>query len=259
MSWAPFPASDEHTVVGDVRVHRDVASPQLGGTRDLYVYLPPSHGEGRRFPVVYMHDGLDLFGRRAVEQWRVDETMEELASEGLEAIVVGIPYGAYADRGAQYAGENAEAYLAFLVDTVKPLVDESFDVDPPREATGIAGASLGGVISLHALYAHPDIFGFAGVLSPAFWWNGDRLFAVVDRAPPTPARIYLDVGDAEEADNEERRVAYLDGFRRMQELLRRKGYGDQELHAVLDPGGEHNESAWARRLPDAFRFLLRPS
>jgi predicted alpha/beta superfamily hydrolase len=105
--------------------------------------------------------------------------------------------------------------------------------------------------------AAPCSFGFAGVFSPAFWWNDDQLFAVVERAPPPPARIYLDVGDAEEADNEERRLAYLDGFRRMDELLRRKGYDDERLRSALDRGGEHRESAWARRLPDALRFLLR--
>lgn len=258
MAWEPYAPGEQHTVVGNVQVRRDVASPQLGGgARDLFAALPPSHGSGRRFPVLLMHDGLNLFDEATSNtgEWRVDETMRELAPEGLEAIVVGVPHGT--DRGGEYAGEGSRAYLAFLVETVLPLVRDSFDADPRREATGIAGSSLGGVISLHGLYAHPEVFGLAGVFSPAFWWNGDLLFEQVEREPPPAARIYLDVGDEEDLEDGERRRAYLDSFTRMTALLRRKGYGDDRLLAVLDQGGRHLESDWARRLPDALRFLLR--
>jgi predicted alpha/beta superfamily hydrolase len=237
------------TVAGDVRV--------LRGKRDLYAYLPPSHGEpGRRFPVVYMHDGLNLFDETLSNdgEWRVDETMEELARERIEAIVVAIPHGP--DRRGEYAGAGAEAYLRYLVDNVLPLIESSFAVEPGRASTGLAGSSLGGVISLQGLFAHPEVFGFAGVFSPAFWWNDDAAFELVERTTPPPARIYMDVGDQENAENEPRRRAYVDGFERMTELLRRKGYGEAELRAVLDHGGIHHESAWARRFPDAMRFLL---
>src|SRR5918994_5332966 len=123
MEWQSHPSGPGHTVVGDVRVLRDVASPQLDNERDLFVYLPPSHGSGRRFPVVYMQDGRNLFDEATANasEWRVDETMEELAREGLEAIVVGVPHSV--DRGGEYAGERAEKYLSFLADTVKPLVE----------------------------------------------------------------------------------------------------------------------------------------
>jgi predicted alpha/beta superfamily hydrolase len=255
MDWEPHPSGPGHTVVGDVRVLREVESPQLGGRRDLFVYLPPGHGRGRRFPVLYMHDGRNLFDEPTSHagEWRFDETLEELAGEGLEAIVVGVPHGP--DRGGEYAGDLAEAYLSFLVDTVRPLVEASFDVDTRPAATGLAGSSLGGVISLHGLYARPDVFGLAGVFSPAFWWNGDRMFEVVERTPPPPARIYLDVGDREHSD-EDKRLAYVDGFERMSALLRQKGYDDSSLRTVLDRGGLHHEHEWARRLPDALRFLL---
>jgi predicted alpha/beta superfamily hydrolase len=255
VAWEPHASGAGHTVVGDVRVLRDVESPQLGNRRDLFVYLPPSHGSGRRFPVLYMHDGRNLFDEPTSHagEWRVDETMEELAGEGLEAIVAGVPHGP--DRGGEYAGDLAEAYLAFLVDTVRPVVEASFDVDVRPESTGLAGASLGGVISLRGLFTRPDVFGLAGVFSPAFWWDGDKLFDVVERLPAPPARIYLDVGDREHED-ERRRRAYVDGFERMSELLRRKGYDDRALLAVLDRGGLHHENVWGRRLPDALRFLL---
>ena len=256
MQWEPHPSGPGHTVVGDVRVLRDVESPQLDNERDLFVYLPPSHGSGARFPVVYMHDGRNLFDEATANagEWRVDETMEELAPEGIEAIVVGVAHSV--DRGGEYAGERAEAYLSFLADTVRPLIAASFSVDPRPEVTGIAGSSLGGVISLHGLCGRPDVFGRAGVFSPAFWWNDDRTFELVERSNGPVGRIYMDVGGREH-DDEKIRQAYVDGFERMTALLRGKGYDDRSLRAVLDREAIHHESEWARRLPDALRFMLR--
>ena len=253
MGWDRYPGD----VAGDVRVLRDVESAQLGNRRDLLAYLPPGHGSGRRFPVVYMHDGQNLFDEATSNsgEWRADETMEELAREGIEAIVVGVPH-AGEDRGVEYAGERAVAYLDFVADTVRGHVEDAFDADPRREARGIAGSSLGGVVSLHGVYARRDAFGFAGVFSPAFWWNDDALFDVVEREAPPDARIYLDVGDQEWNDGDDTRAAYVDGFRRMTTLLRARGFDERTLRAVLEQGGAHHERDWARRLPDALRFLL---
>ncbi len=236
-----------------MHVLRDVESPQLGNTRDLAVYLPPSHGEqGRAFPVVYMHDGQNA------AEWRIEETMDALAREGTEAIVVGIPV-AKENRRHEYAQGGARDYLAFIVETVRPLVEREFAVDERREARGLLGSSLGGVISLHGLYAYPETFGFAGVMSPAFFWNGDdRWFRLVEQREPPQARIYIDVGDRELADEELTR-RYVDGFERMTELLRRRGFEDGSLRAVREHGGVHHERDWARRLPDALRFLLATS
>jgi predicted alpha/beta superfamily hydrolase len=251
VDWEPFRGE---TVVGDVRVLRGAAD------RDLFAYLPPSHGTGARFPVVYMLDGQNLFDdvtSNSGVEWRVDESMEELARDGIEAIVVGIPAAPGGERGAEYSGEKAAQHLAFVADTVRPIAEASFDVDARRETTGIAGSSLGGVASLHAVYTRPETFGFAGVFSPAFWWTGDdRWFELVERTPAPDARIYLDVGDAEMPEDEQTRLRYIDGFERMSELLRRRGFDDRSLRAVLEPGGAHHETDWARRLPNAFRFLL---
>jgi predicted alpha/beta superfamily hydrolase len=251
LNWEPFLGK---SVVGDVRALRGAAD------RDLYAYLPPSHGGGARFPVVYMLDGQNLFDDATAHsgtEWRVDETMEELAREGIEAIVVGIPAAPGDERGAEYSGAKAEQHLSFIAETVRPLVESSFDVDPRRERTGIAGSSLGGVASLHAVYTRPETFGFAGVLSPAFWWTQDeRWFELVERSTRPDARIYIDVGDSEVPEDEETRRRYVDGFERMTALLRSRGFDDGSLRAVLEPGGAHFETDWARRLPDALRFLL---
>ena len=237
------------SITGDVRVFRGAVG------RDLYVYVPPSPGP---HAVLYMHDAQNLFDEALSNsgEWRVDETMEALALEGVAAIVVGIPHGGDL-RGHELAGDGADDYLALVVERVVPLVENDFDVDASRR--GIAGSSLGAVASLHGLYRHPDLFAFAGVFSPAFWWNGDdRWFDLVRETPPPRARINMDVGDDEGEGVEGRRRAYVDGFERMSALLREKGFGEDDLRVVLDPGGVHHESAWARRFPDAMRFLLAP-
>jgi predicted alpha/beta superfamily hydrolase len=241
------------TVTGNVRILRGELD------RDLFAYLPPSHGlPGRRFPAVYMHDGQNLFDEATSNtgEWRVDETMEALAQEGLEAIVVGISH-AGEQRSHEYAGDGARAYLDFVVEEVRPLVADAFAVTPGRDSTGVTGSSLGALSSLLALYAYPEVFGFAGLLSPAFWWNGDdRWYELIESESRRDARIYMDVGDDEGEGDEQLRRAYVDGFERMASLLRANGYGEDELRTVFEPGGVHLESAWARRLPDALRFLL---
>ena len=203
-----------------------------------------------------MLDGKNLFDEATAHsgaEWQVDETMEELAREGLEAIVVGIPAAPGDERGHEYSGAKIERHLSFVVETVRPLVEASFDVDARRERTGIAGSSLGGVASLHAVYTRPETFGFAGVISPAFWWTGDdRWFDLVERTASPDVRIYIDVGDSEAPEAPK----YVDGYERMIDLLRKRGFDDGSLRAVLEHGGAHHETDWARRLPDALRFLL---
>jgi predicted alpha/beta superfamily hydrolase len=199
-----------------------------------------------------MHDGLNLFDEPLSNngEWQVDETMETLAAEGLEAVVIGVPHGP--DRGDEYAGDGSAAYLRYLVDTVVPLARESFDVDPRRERTGLVGSSLGGAISLQGVYEQRDTFGLAGVFSPAFWYGDGKCFDLVANEEPPAARIYMDVGTKED-DDEAISRKYADDFERMRALLVERGVS---LQAVLDEGGIHHETAWARRLPDALRFLL---
>ena len=247
-----------HTVTGRLKVLSALYSPQLRNRRDVYVYLPPSY-EARpaaRFPVIYMHDGQNLFDRATSfvgREWRVDETIEALSREGLEAIVVGIS-NMGVGRKAEYNpfpqlwNARAERYLAFVVETVKRIVDRDFRTSPDRAETGMIGSSLGATLSLYAYFRHWQVFGFVGAMSPSTSLVGTALAAYVRRAPFAPGKLYLDDGTAEPGCN----------AGQLYTLLRDKGYRPgRDVLYVSEEGGRHDEDAWARRLPDALRFLLR--
>ncbi|NTU84848.1 MAG: alpha/beta hydrolase [Chloroflexales bacterium] len=277
MTWRAYRDTVAHTptLVGDLGVYQGLESPQLGNRRDILALLPPSYSAGgtRRYPVIYMHDGQNLFDAATsyAGEWQVDETMAALAREGLEAIIVGVPnagearrdeYSPFRDR--KLGGGRGDLYLRFLIETVRPLIETSFRVDPSRRARGIMGSSMGGLISLYAFFKYPDAFGLAGVMSPALWFAGGRTARYVARRPPFLGRIYMDMGTAEYARGPADPQA-LDNLltgsmplaSEVAAMLEQKGYTPgRDLLYILEEGAPHHESAWARRLPLALRFLL---
>lgn len=263
------------SVVGDLRVAPQLYSAELHNRRDLLVYLPPSYRlSSRRYPVIYMHDGQNLFDNATsfAGEWGVDETMEQLAyTEGLEAIIVGIPNAGVARLGeyspfvdSRLGGGRGDKYLSFLVDTVKPLVDRDFRTLPDRRHTGIMGSSMGGLISLYGFFRRADTFGYVGAMSPSLWYAGDAIFDYVQHAPYRPGKIYLDVGTRELGEQSGGRLhratasrRYYASVRRLKSLLIRKGYRPlRDLMHVEEKWAGHGESSWARRLAPALRFLL---
>lgn len=242
------------TVIGDVRVLPHLYSPQLHNHRDVLVLLPPSYADApdRRYPVVYMHDGQNLFDRQtgfAGQEWEVDETMQRLAAEGMEAIIVGLTntpqrFQEYNPFPGVWKGRGRD-YLRFITETVKPLVDGAFRSLLDRDHTLLFGSSMGGLISLYGFFAYPEIFGRIGVMSPSLWVGSGAIYHEIEARPFVPGRIYLDNGTREPS------------ARRLKALLVHKGYMlERDLRYVVETDGEHHEPAWARRLPNALRFLL---
>ena len=276
MTWQAYAAKadDGNTVVGNILLKPDVHSPELGNQRDLLVYLPPSYEEGgsRRYPVLYMHDGQNLFDAKTSfsGEWQVDETLESLSDEGLEAIVVGVPntgserlneYSPF--RDPKHGGGKGDAYLSFLINTVRPLIDQSFRTRRERMATGLMGSSMGGLISLYGLFRYGNVFGLCGAMSPSIWFARGTVYHYIERQPPVLGRIYMDMGLREYSENTQplilRRLLERSGTRAgaLAKLLQSKGYRlGHELRYVEDHDGTHSEGDWARRLPDALRFLL---
>ena len=279
-----YNGSQAHTVTGLIRVAADVRSPQLRNSRDILVYLPPSFravppgSPGKRYPVIYMQDGQNLFDDLTsyAGEWGVDETMEILArEEGLEAIIVGIPnagirrvdeYSPFRDR--RLGGGRAGDYLTFLASTLKPIIDRDFPTLPGRTHTGILGSSLGGLLSLYAFFEMPAVFGFAGVMSPSLWFAGEAIFDYIESAAYYPGKLYIDAGTRELGESQQssrlhRATAsrrYYASVRRMKRLLVRKGYRPlRDLMHVEEKWAGHSESSWGRRLAPALRFLLTES
>jgi predicted alpha/beta superfamily hydrolase len=238
-----------------------VESVELGNSRDLVVWLPPGYSRGeRRYPVIYMHDGQNLFDPRTsfAEPWRVDSAIAKAGQRNLDAIVVGIPnmgvdriaeYSPYVD--AKVGGGSGDRYLDWMIGTVKPLIDRDFRTRPDRAHSGMIGSSMGGLITLYAYLRDPSVFGFIGALSPSLWFAGRSIFTTLAESSHVPGRIYLDIGGREGK-------GAIDDARRMRDALIEKGYAlGPELRWVEDPKGRHNEVDWGRRLGDALPFLLR--
>lgn len=271
--WQPYASvhGTDHTVVGNVCVWPTLDSPAELGAREIVAYLPPSYGHedasSRRYPVLYFHDGQNVFDERTsyVGKWAADETLEALSKEGIEAIAVAVPNRG-AERMDEYnpwrepsrftsgrlSGGKGDAYMEWLAGTVKPLVDRSFPTLTQREATGLAGSSMGGLISLYGLVAQPQVFGLSLAMSPSIMWHDYGIVQLIEQGRMPAARIHVDMG------GREWRGGLADG-RRLRDALVGAGFVEgRDLNYVEERFAPHNETAWARRLPDALRFLLAP-
>jgi predicted alpha/beta superfamily hydrolase len=265
--WSPY--RRDRGVQGDLRVIREVHVPSLGRTTDLYAWLPPGHDEHeRRYPVVYLHDGGNLFDPAlsySGATWRADQALGALSARGLDAIAVGVPCSPTA-RAEEYTpyphpesgGGRADNYVDFLVEDLKPAVDRTLRTLTGPESTLVAGSSLGGVVSMHAWTRRPDVFGGAGVFSPAFWWPGrpmlDDLQERLSSWPHQPhQRVYLDVGGREQPDDAAIEAAYVRDAELVLGWLRGAGV---PVRYLFDSQAHHAESAWAERLPAALHWLL---
>lgn len=244
------------------------SSTLLGNTRGVYVYLPPTYLENSaaRLPVVYMHDGQNLFDPAAAfggVTWGVPQTMDSAASDGRfrEAIVVGAEnaggariseYTPTADP--QYGGGNGDLFLRMLVEELKPKVDAELRTLAGRADTVLIGSSLGGLISSYAGVRKSDTFGLIGAMSPSVWWDNRALLGIVAQTGATrPIRVYVDSGDSGNSNDG------VNDTRDLAAAYRSLGYVDgPTLRHVVQPGAIHTESAWASRLPGALEFLLGP-
>ena len=247
------------------RTLKNVWSRELRNRRDVDVYLPGSYASGVRYPVVYMMDGQNLSDPAAAfaGTWDLDATLDHLAWRGLEAIVVGVhhtgrgrleEYSPF--RDPRHGGGDADDFLAFLVDTLKPRIDRMFHTHRDRDSTTVLGSSMGGLLCLYAFFRYPSVFGRAGVMSPSIWFSQGAILDFIQDARVPRGRVYLDVGTGEGAGTvrDVRRLGRLlvrKGFRR-----RRRSSPSAALRYVEDAGARHTEAAWAWRLEGALAFLF---
>lgn len=240
---------DEHFVI-----------PQLNRDRRIWVYYPPDYeNSDKNYPVLYMHDGQNLFDELTsfMGEWEVDETLNSLFNEGYSVpIVVGIDNGGYLRIAeytpfvnSTYGGGDGELYMQFIVETLKPYIDSHFRTLPDRGNTGIMGSSLGGLISHYAILQYPDVFGKAGLLSPSYWYSDSIWAYTSSRQAGYGQRVYQMCGSNEENNTD---VNML----RMSDSLLAIGLPESNIHNLIVSGGQHNEALWRSNFREAYLWLF---
>lgn len=250
-----------------LRLHTDFTSRYLPGSRTLRVYLPEEYGAGRRYPVLYLQDGQNLFDPSNAflgQHWHLHLTLDELVRHRHvePLILVGID-NAGVQRIEEYTptrsaahghGGKARRYCQMLVREIKPLVDSHYRTLPDSGHTGLGGSSLGGLLTLYAGLRFPRVFGRLGVMSPSVWWDSRVIlrYGQEFRGAIRP-RIWLDTGGREgEAPQQ-----VIADARTLRAVLVNKGWRDgEDLRYVEDPEAPHHESAWAKRAGPMLHFLF---
>jgi predicted alpha/beta superfamily hydrolase len=253
------------TASGDLRSH-SLASDIFNNTRSLRVLLPPGYdaaeNRSKRYPVLYMLDGQNLFDacRSEVshEEWRVDETVYRLIREKAipEIIVVGVDH-AGAKRAYEFLPyrDSFNPDLEFLATEVLPFVNGQYRTLTGQGNTALGGSSYGGVATLYALLARPQTFGYGLIESPSIWVGMGQLIRDTSPLVAVPRKVFMAFGSAEMSRGEGERL--VQGFfATVAANFKAAGYDDSNFRYVYEPGAKHTESAWARRLPDALKFLF---
>jgi predicted alpha/beta superfamily hydrolase len=245
-------------------IEQEYEIPQLKRKRRISALLPSDyHQTDKHYPVLYLKDGQNLFDDNApFGNWAIDRSLENLAKEGLnDVIVIAIDHGGN-DRITEYLpyfnarvgkGEG-ELYIRFMRETLMPYVNKKYRTMSDRANTGIGGSSMGGLISLFAGLNHQDMFSKLMVFSPSLW-IAPRIFQQAANFNPSLATsIYIYAGGKESANHIPNitrfKNALLDGD---------KDYSKIRLHVSLNPEGTHSENHWREEFPKALKWLYYAS
>ena len=254
-----------------LRLHRRFLSRGLRNHRDVVVWLPPGYGliRGRRHPVVYFHDGQNIFDPLTAflgNAWHAGDRATDLirAHRIVAPIMVGVyntgfnRMNEYAPTPAEFSGwdgekcqsiGDAKRYAKFLVQELKPFIDAHYLTRPGPRDTALVGSSMGGLVSLYFALWHPRVFGHIAALSPSLWWDQRVVFQDFAKLRKKPAvRLWLDMGTAEPG---------WETIRLFRDTLLTKGWqagADLAYHEVA--GAEHTEHAWASRIGDVLEWML---
>lgn len=252
---------ENSTAAANVSIINDFQMPQFSTTRDIWVYLPPGYAtSGKNYPVLYMHDAQNLFDRSTSfsGEWEVDESLNALFENDNEEgiIVVGVENGG-ANRineltswpNSQYGGGEGARYADFIVNTLKPHIDNTYRTLPQREFTGVAGSSLGGLMSMYMAMEFQEVFSKAGIFSPSFWWSDAAYQHVRDAGKREDMRFYFVAGENESE-------GMIPDMQAMYNTLLNLGFEQDDLSFKADSDGQHSEWYWAREFPAAYEFLF---
>lgn len=241
-------------------INEEFAIPQLIRTRRVAALLPHDyHHTDKRYPVLYLQDGQNLFDDYApYGSWGVDKQLASLAERNLgDIIIVAIDHAAEQRISEFNPSPNSKIgmgegrkYLRFLVETLKPYVDQHFRTRPEPEFTGIGGSSLGGLISVYAGIFYPKAYQRLMIFSPSLWVTPNIPFHLIRLAQQFTGRIYLYGGEAESKTMVPNMVRFRDQF------LAQSGTENVDFRLEVDPHGQHNEARWGQEFPKAVKWLF---
>ena len=232
--------------------------PQLDRDRRIWIYLPEDYATSKKpYPVLYMHDGQNLFdnSKSFSGEWGVDEFLDSLFEKGKKkVIVVGIDNGQekrmseYNPWEFQNFGKGrGDDYVDFLAKTLKPFIDKTYRTKSSKKNTSVAGSSMGGLISLYAVLKYPNIYGSAGIFSPAFWTASGIDSAVINRAGKVRSKLFFYAG-GKEGDS------MIPDMLRIEKEI--KKLSKSPIKEVIDPEGKHNEAAWRKYFPVFYEWVV---
>ncbi len=273
-------AQEKSSVAGELRLH-ELRSEVFGNTRVIRVLLPRGYGERvnrkRRYPVLYLNDGQNLFDASTSVfnplEWRVDETLERLirAREVEPLIVVGVDNAGRSGRANEYLpypdaylrpplpNPEGHKYPDFLLREVMPFVNGLYRTSTDPGRTGLGGSSYGALIALYTVVSRPGAFGYLLLESPSLYVSDGRLIEASRGVRRWPRKVYVGVG-TNEGGRADCRPGDLDqeavrDVLKLKRVLEAAGLGRGRLNIVVEECSVHNEDAWAERLPAALRFL----
>ncbi len=234
---------------------------KLNRRRTIRLYLPPNYFKRQAFPVIYMHDGQNVFDESTAfaGEWRVDEIMDSLYyHRGFAAIVVAI-YNDSKERLNEYSpwrndslgyGGGGDLYADFIVNDLKPYIDKHFRTNPDPKQNVIMGSSMGGLISLYIGLKYPDKFGGVGVFSPSLWFSPKVFEFLTKYKRKREQRYFLLAGEQEGKQ-------MVEDLKVLENMLYGAGYDEDMIRMKIAPDGKHAEWFWSQEFPKAIEFLLK--
>lgn len=249
--------------------------PQLNRYRKIWIYLPEDYESSpKRYSVLYMHDGQHLFdeatsqGRIGPIEWGVDETLDARKDAGIVVAIdhhpdmrIRIPEFYY-HKNSEYPEVEGQAYLEFIVKTLKPYIDKHYRTLSGKENTGIIGSSLGGLISLYAGIHYPEVFGFVGAFSPSIWLDEGHLEEEIDQLEKTESiaqqHYFLYSGESENREKPDGSfVRMTEDVNRIADLL--KNRANPEIEQLVKPYGRHGALYWREAFPVFYDWFIQKS
>jgi predicted alpha/beta superfamily hydrolase len=263
------PPARKSSIIGNVKAHPDFESKIMGNKRNIWVYLPPGYDKEprRRYPVLYMHDGQNVFDGMTSYipnlEWRADEAAEALIkAKAVEPLIIVAVSNAQMDRANEYLptrrkwrdtemGGRADSYGKFLTDELMPFVNKAYRTKTGPMNTGLCGSSFGGVVTLHLGLTRPDAFARLAVVSPSLWWDDKVLIKAVRALPKKLGeKVWVDIGTEEGPDS-------VANTLELRDAMVTKGWKEgKDLLVYVDGGAAHNEGAWASRFGEILMWLF---